>query len=564
MSADNSENWVLGITLGLLGSIAINTGNNIQSLGLKGLKDNKSLGRAKTVPVNENGESADEANMDEPSPCSSSMWIIGTCIFVSGSLLNFASYAFAAQSMLASLESVQFVTNLLFGKFMLKAQITRRMIVGTMLTVLGTVVAVQFSSKTTLELDTAEMVHLYKNPGYIAYLVLMLLSMVSLSCVYRKYKKRKERCRPLPRTEIILPLCYSVWSALCGTQSVVQAKILAELLAVQTSGTENVFRSKFLYVTLVLWFISAWVWLSRLNKALSQFDLLLIIPLLQCSFIFFAILSGGIFFKEFDTFSLRQWCGFWSGVFIMFLGLRLLTPVQDLVQEGSARRISIGVVVKDESSLSKSRTEDFIKSTDESIDKAWESSVCLSTPPSKDSSTNDQVFRAETEVSCPADVDTNWPSASNVTLGPSRKKRQSLTAAAIQALRETIVDSTQSVVNMSSIVLLTPPNGSAMMTKALIAAREEKEKQAILRQQNLDRLSEILAQHADDPRRLLSHETFALLRDLGIDTGIKSGPGLDVEAMKHFVTSASDFRKEILRQMFDILESESARRRLEI
>lgn len=40
-------------------------------------------------------------------PAKSTTWRIGTTIFVSGALLNFASYAFAAQSMLASLESIQ-------------------------------------------------------------------------------------------------------------------------------------------------------------------------------------------------------------------------------------------------------------------------------------------------------------------------------------------------------------------------------------------------------------------------------------------------------------------------
>ena len=74
-------------------------------------------------------------------------------MFVSGSLLNFASYAFAPQSMLASLESVQFVTNILFGKFLLKAKVTTKMYIGTVITVLGTVVAVLFSSSTVKDLD---------------------------------------------------------------------------------------------------------------------------------------------------------------------------------------------------------------------------------------------------------------------------------------------------------------------------------------------------------------------------------------------------------------------------
>jgi len=42
MSSEN-QNWVLGVTLGLLGSIAINTGNNIQSLGLKRLQSQQKV-----------------------------------------------------------------------------------------------------------------------------------------------------------------------------------------------------------------------------------------------------------------------------------------------------------------------------------------------------------------------------------------------------------------------------------------------------------------------------------------------------------------------------------------
>ena len=44
---------------------------------------------------------------------------MGTGVFVLGSLLNFASYGFAAQSLLASLEAVQFVTNVAFGRLAL-------------------------------------------------------------------------------------------------------------------------------------------------------------------------------------------------------------------------------------------------------------------------------------------------------------------------------------------------------------------------------------------------------------------------------------------------------------
>ena len=52
-------------------------------------------------------------------PSQSKVWVFGTTVFLSGSLLNFWSYGFAPQSVLAALESIQFVTNIMFGKFML-------------------------------------------------------------------------------------------------------------------------------------------------------------------------------------------------------------------------------------------------------------------------------------------------------------------------------------------------------------------------------------------------------------------------------------------------------------
>jgi hypothetical protein len=59
-------------------------------------------------------------------------------------------------------------------------------------------------------------------------------------------------------------------------------------------------------------------------------------------------------------------------------------------------------------------------------------------------------------------------------------------------------------------------------------------------------------EHTDNPGNLLSKESFDLLNDLGIDTGINTGSDHDVEAMKHFISSPSDFREEICRQMNEL------------
>lgn len=44
------------------------------------------------------------------------LWYLGAFLLVAGSLVNFASFGFAPQSLLASLGSVQFISNVIFGK----------------------------------------------------------------------------------------------------------------------------------------------------------------------------------------------------------------------------------------------------------------------------------------------------------------------------------------------------------------------------------------------------------------------------------------------------------------
>lgn len=204
----------------------------------------------------------------------------------------------------------------------------------------------QYSSKETLELNTKEIKILYHNPVYMGYLALMTCLLVVLHIVYKRLATLQKNGNPIKHSAVILPCVYSFWSALVGTQSVTQAKVLAELLAVHTSGNENIFREWFLYVTIVIWIATVWIWLTRLSNALKNFDPLFIIPLLQCSFILFAIISGGIFFQEFNSFDLDQWVGFCFGVIIMFSGLVLLTPKPVVVEDEDLHRELLNLLLK--------------------------------------------------------------------------------------------------------------------------------------------------------------------------------------------------------------------------
>ena len=121
--------WIgVGIFLGLLGSVLINLGNNMQALAMQRAGTLKA--RARWAAVHERAtarRSKTEAVAAMAGPVYSdealaalARWTRikngGTAIFIFGSVINFAAFAFAAASVLAPLEAVQFITNLVFGK----------------------------------------------------------------------------------------------------------------------------------------------------------------------------------------------------------------------------------------------------------------------------------------------------------------------------------------------------------------------------------------------------------------------------------------------------------------
>ena len=133
----------------------------------------------------------------------------------------------------------------------------------------------------------------------------------------------------------MLPVCYALTSAMVGTQSVVQAKCLSEIVSILLDGMgggsggdagapadaaantsavaaplpgeagadtrgagEIVFTSWFTYFVIGYFLVSVSFWLYRLQSALSKYDPLFIIPLLQASYIVFATIGGPLWLKR--------------------------------------------------------------------------------------------------------------------------------------------------------------------------------------------------------------------------------------------------------------------------
>jgi len=188
----------------------------------------------------------DEENFEETHKQKTSMhnprlFYLGTALFVSGSLLTFASFGFAAQSLLASLEGVQFVSNVVFAKLIRKQPVTLPVLLGVSMIVLGVATVVLVGDHSSEVYSVRHLTRLYvENHAYQVFLVVAGGSAVVLRYTERAYSKRAAQGRPWPYSSTVIPVTYAAFSAIFGTQSVVQAKCLMMALSLTANGDNQV------------------------------------------------------------------------------------------------------------------------------------------------------------------------------------------------------------------------------------------------------------------------------------------------------------------------------------
>jgi len=324
--AMSSYDWVYGVLLITAGSIGNNLGNNLVSLGHKKHHEkelSKCYGDMSITDVSENHS----LKPPEKDSCWS-ITNIGRIVFVVGALFTFASFAFGAQSLIAAMESIQFVSNVFFVYYVHNETVTRRMVLATASIVGGNILVVIFSDHKPQQFTSTDMIELYKtNNVYHGYLAFAFVLWVATTLIYRHYDHARNKLRILLwKHSFVEPLCYAISSAIVGTQAVLNSKCLALLIDATTSGQKNEFIYWYLYFILGTWIAMVSFWLARLDGGLALFPPMFIIPVMQVFFVFFAILCGGIYFEEFNGFSVPQFCGFIIGVLMILVGVYGLAP----------------------------------------------------------------------------------------------------------------------------------------------------------------------------------------------------------------------------------------------
>mmetsp|Transcript_9307 Transcript_9307/g.26153 ORF Transcript_9307/g.26153 Transcript_9307/m.26153 type:complete len:711 (+) Transcript_9307:78-2210(+) len=255
-----------------------------------------------------------------------SLWYVGVVLIVLGALAVFASYGVAEQSLLGSLISVQFVSNMFFCRVILGKSVTLFMLVGTAVIVGGTLLCILNAPHVEHDLDEAEMERLYlRNPVFQRFLLGEAMVWILMDKLYSTYVDAQQRGHQKWGHEVLIPCMFVARAALPGSFSVVAAKNLAVLLRLTTEG-RNMLGSPLLWLSLFFWLGGTAYWMRRMNHALALFNGAFIIPLCQVNWSCFTIVTGGVFFEEFKYFSWDNSLLFALGVCVNFAGVMMLQP----------------------------------------------------------------------------------------------------------------------------------------------------------------------------------------------------------------------------------------------
>ncbi|KAL8049107.1 hypothetical protein ABFX02_06G000200 [Erythranthe guttata] len=288
--------WVIGAFINLFGSIAINFGTNLLKLGHDERERHSVVGNDGT-----NGKALMKPIVYFQT------WRIGILFFILGNCLNFISFGYAAQSLLAALGSVQFVSNIAFAFFVLNKTVTVKVLVATAFIVLGNIFLVAFGNHQSPVYTPEQLAEKYGNTTFLIYCLILVIVVCSSHAIYR----RGEVLLAIPGNDIkpywqmLLPLSYAIVSGAAGSCSVLFAKSLSNLLRLSMSSGYQL-HSWFTYSMLLLFFSTAGFWMARLNEGLSLYDAILIVPMFQIVWTFFSICTGFVYFQEYQVLLLPE------------------------------------------------------------------------------------------------------------------------------------------------------------------------------------------------------------------------------------------------------------------
>ena len=310
--AKKTENsWFLGAFLSVLGNVLINLGVNFQKLSY-------SLGSFLILNHRVN-----------------TLWL-GIVIYIFGKISSFSAYIFCNQSILAGLSATGLISNSILAPYINHEKFTLFDLAAFIAVFIGSTIMISNTSKTHTTYTICELLQMLGKTENVLWLGFIIFSIISLYLLIKFVEINSSRALVRDRFQFlktnrihfeengvlmkyVMILVYVFMSSFIASFTTLSIKILGQIVNRYMNRGGNLFSFMTIFFTSTL-FLCTFFQIYWLNRALMYYDALVVLPFFHMSWTVLSIITAGIYFQDFESFSKSQMRSFIFGILIIFCG----------------------------------------------------------------------------------------------------------------------------------------------------------------------------------------------------------------------------------------------------
>ncbi|KAM9386839.1 NIPA-like protein 2 [Phaethornis superciliosus] len=243
------------------------------------------------------------------------LWWCGTALLGLGEVGNFTAYGFAPIDLVAPVGCVSVIGCAFISVLFLKKTMRAADILGGTLTVTGTCLLVTFAPNAPQELTARQIQNYLVSWPFLIYAILEIIIFCTLLYFYK--------AKAVKHIVILLMMV-----ALLASLTVIAVKAVSSMITLSAKGKMQLTYPVF-YIMIVLMATSCAFQVKFLNQAMHLYEATAVVPI---NFVFFttsAIISGVIFYREFQSATLLNMFMFLFGCLLSFLGVFVIARFKE-------------------------------------------------------------------------------------------------------------------------------------------------------------------------------------------------------------------------------------------
>ena len=274
------------------------------------------------------------------------LWRCGLLLIIFGSLFDVAALALGPQSLIAPLGSLTLVSNIACAYCLLRERVSRYDIGATALIVIGSSIAIGWGKKEEVTYTVQQLFGFYHQAEFITYATAVIL--FCIWCYTQLHKLERLEADEGKESPLYLSqrsrhrFYYPALAGTIGAQSVLFAKCTVELF-MNTFGEQqnNMFVEWPSYVVMACMFGSIFAQIRYLNEGLRRFSSTYSIPVFQAFWILVSVVSGLIYYREWQGLDTVSCVMFSLGVCVTVSGVVMLSR-RDTEDHHAAGHVKVG------------------------------------------------------------------------------------------------------------------------------------------------------------------------------------------------------------------------------